>query len=462
MIVRGIETDGEKIREGRRRLGMTQEQFARQIQCDPKSIRKAERGGRMDLPLLTRIAKALETSVAELDAEASQSDLSAEQAVGVLSQFSGRNELLAKFKSTIDAAVGPEWIGTKGYAHHEVRDLYEISLRVAEELNIDRTASLRGLWLCSILGADYRAAIVTARELQELAQRDVDVALADGSLATALCYTGHLQEGCDLLSQPNIMSMWNAYPQYGEWVGHLTHLALGWVLMGRWKDADSCIEHCFQKAALAEGMNAESIIPHTTLFATHMAFMRGDLNTLPELASNLTKSKSGNPFYSVMGMIYQSWIASLTERTAESLTQFRQGRQILVDMGCDTGTSMLSCMEAEALMKSGEHEEAERLLREAIEFAEQRSERFFLPEAYRLLGNLQTTTDQKNVSKTLTRALEISEEMGSRWWSIRTAIDLHRFQNDAQSKNWLPQIIEGWPDGQDAPEMLVALESMNS
>lgn len=60
--MRGIEIDSEKFRELRRSSGYTQEELAAQAACDVTTIRKAERGGRLDLRILGKLTDVLGVS----------------------------------------------------------------------------------------------------------------------------------------------------------------------------------------------------------------------------------------------------------------------------------------------------------------------------------------------------------------------------------------------------------------
>jgi len=66
MVMRGVYTDGETVRSVRTHRGLTQEELADLAGLDVKTVRKAERGGRLDLSTLTRLAVAMETVTGRL------------------------------------------------------------------------------------------------------------------------------------------------------------------------------------------------------------------------------------------------------------------------------------------------------------------------------------------------------------------------------------------------------------
>jgi transcriptional regulator with XRE-family HTH domain len=57
--LRGIQANGAHIYRARRLQGLTQEALASAADCDEKTIRRAEKGCRLDIATLLRIAKAL-------------------------------------------------------------------------------------------------------------------------------------------------------------------------------------------------------------------------------------------------------------------------------------------------------------------------------------------------------------------------------------------------------------------
>ena len=73
--MRGLETDGKAIRELRRQRGTTQEQLAALANIDVKTLRKAEGGGRLDLPIVGRIAEALQVNLSQIAASAGGKDV---------------------------------------------------------------------------------------------------------------------------------------------------------------------------------------------------------------------------------------------------------------------------------------------------------------------------------------------------------------------------------------------------
>jgi transcriptional regulator with XRE-family HTH domain len=64
--MRGAQANGEQIQSFRQSRGLTQEQLASLAGIDAKTLRKAERGHRLDLGTLSRLSFALEVSVSSL------------------------------------------------------------------------------------------------------------------------------------------------------------------------------------------------------------------------------------------------------------------------------------------------------------------------------------------------------------------------------------------------------------
>ena len=64
--MRGVNVNGERIRELRVTKGLTQELLAAAACCDVKTIRKAEQSGRLDARVVVAIANSLTCSLNEL------------------------------------------------------------------------------------------------------------------------------------------------------------------------------------------------------------------------------------------------------------------------------------------------------------------------------------------------------------------------------------------------------------
>lgn len=79
--MRGVIVDGPRLRSARVQRGLTQEQLATSADVDVKTVRKAERSGRLDVATLVRLATPLEVGVESVmqdgHHEATHSDLQA-------------------------------------------------------------------------------------------------------------------------------------------------------------------------------------------------------------------------------------------------------------------------------------------------------------------------------------------------------------------------------------------------
>lgn len=62
----GRTLDGPKIRQMRTDQGLTAMDVAIKVRCDPESVRRAERGGRVSDVFTVRLAKALGVAVEEI------------------------------------------------------------------------------------------------------------------------------------------------------------------------------------------------------------------------------------------------------------------------------------------------------------------------------------------------------------------------------------------------------------
>jgi transcriptional regulator with XRE-family HTH domain len=72
--MRGVETNGERMRALRREHGLTQEALASRAGVDARTIRNAERGNRVDVETLKRIASALKVHASDLARPEEQSE----------------------------------------------------------------------------------------------------------------------------------------------------------------------------------------------------------------------------------------------------------------------------------------------------------------------------------------------------------------------------------------------------
>ena len=138
--------------------------------------------------------------------------ITAEDAAAAIFQLDDA-PLLGRLKASIEKAVAPTLQSTMGFAHRDVREMFDIALEIATRLNLDRQGALRGLWLSSLIGGDFSAAMLMAEELTRIATTDLDAGQAAGMVGTTMFYRGQFSDSWETIYRQIMLTLWEEFPR---------------------------------------------------------------------------------------------------------------------------------------------------------------------------------------------------------------------------------------------------------
>jgi DNA-binding SARP family transcriptional activator len=157
-------------------------------------------------------------------------------------------------------------------------------------------------------------------------------------------------------------------------------------------------------------------------------------------------------------IFYQGWARAVLGETETGLVKMTAGWETLQATGTQGTLPHLLTLWAEVRLSCGEVEKGERILNRALALTEDRDERFYLAETYRLQGEL---LDKKEVTeeaeRCFERALSLAQEQSAKLWELRAAVQLARLsmaQGRPQSAHLRLSEIYGWfTEGADTPDL---------
>jgi TOMM system kinase/cyclase fusion protein len=410
-------------------------------------------------------------------------------------------EVLATLPDTLERAqqeldlqtiLGPALINTKGQAAPEVLHAYararQLCQQVGETPQLFRV--LRGLWYFYL----HRVELQTARELGEqlltLAQRVGDQALlleAHYALGNTLNYLGefaatqaHFAQGIALYDPEQHRSHAVRYGQDpGVACRYYAGVTLWWLGY-----PEQALQMSHEALTLAQELAYPYSLGSAMAFAAWLHHLRreGHLTQERAEAAIALGVEQGLAVFPAMGTIFRGW--ALAQRDAEpaarhgqreeGIAQMRQGLAAWRATGAAVFQPYGLALLAEVSAQVGQIEAGLTLLAEALALTNDKGERRWEAEIYRLKGELLLHAECGVQNATLTaeacfqKALDVARQQQAKSWELRAAMSLSRLwqrQGNRDAARQLLAPIYGWftegLDTADLQEARVLLEELS-
>jgi predicted ATPase/class 3 adenylate cyclase len=348
----------------------------------------------------------------------------------------------------LQTTLGPALMNTKGQAAPEVLQAYararELCQQVGETPQLFQV--LRGLWYFYL----HRVELRTARELGEhlltLAQHLGDAALlleAHYALGNTLNYLGefaaaqaHFAQGIALYDPQRHRA--HAF-RYGQDPGVVcrSYSAVTLWLLGY---PDQALQRTHEALTLARELAHPFSLATTLFFAAWVHQFRGEGALTQELAEAiiaLGAEQGFAPFSSATGPIMRGWALLAQSRASvvgqgqeeEGMALLQQGLAAWRATGAEVFQPYGLARLAEATAQVGQPEEGLSLLAEALVVTNDKGERRWEAELYRLRGELLLACSAEQHAKAETyfhKALDVARQQQAKSWELRAATSLAR------------------------------------
>ena len=240
-------------------------------------------------------------------------------------------------------------------------------------------------------------------------------------------------------------------------VGSQTHLGIVLFCLGYPDQASAR-----SKAAIAEARrlaHPASLAPSLSLDCMLLSLV-GDNAGLNERANQLiaVTTEHGFPHWAAQGSIYCGWLKVENGYLAEGISLLQTGATAHRGAGAELWVPYFLVLLARAYEKSGQFEEANTQLNDALGIASRTGGRWLLAEVYRHKGQLLQRHGHTEAAEELYRkALSISKEQEAKLWELRAAVSLaslRRYQGrHAEARNFLAPVYGWFIEGFDTPDL---------
>lgn len=386
----------------------------------------------------------------------------------------------AEQELSLQLTLGVPLIAIEGYGATGVGIVYtrarELCRQLGERPEISEV--LWGLRTFYALRSELTAAREIAEEVLGLAERKADRGVAMRGHWMMLSTCMHLGEFA-----PAILHFEKALSHYDPGLhiddaflyalnpGVAINCLAAWVhwFLGH---PDQSLERIHEGLTLARAQSEPNGLAHALCFAAVLHQLRREERVAQEhaKAAIAVSREHGLAMYPVLATVIQGWSLFEQERREEAIEQMREGIEILQATGTEFVRPHFLALLAEALGKARQHEEALRILEEALSLTHRNRERYYQAELYRLKGELLLMQSKcRGLSADLdptivaqaedcfSESIKIAQQQKAKSWELRAVMSIARLYQDQGKRNearsHLTRIHNSFTEGLDTVDL---------
>ncbi len=368
-------------------------------------------------------------------------------------------------------SLGPALMATVGWDAEEVDRTYSRARELARKTQQPAVLfpAVWGLWLVAHAGGAAAAAREFLEELVELARAEGDENLmlqahhaggsgffSDGIFKEA---QRHIAEGVTLYRRGDHSDQALRYGGHDPCVcaqslGALTQLMLGHL--------DAAERYSQDAMKLAETVEHRPSVAHAYLYRAELCFLRGESREAGERARTVLEIAEpfGLAHYAAWARIHTGWSRARQGDVDAGLELVERGIRDLREVGIRYHLAHRLALWVETLIAKGDNEGATSAAQECHRAVEETGERWFEPEALRLLAHAKSLLgagDAEEVEGLLRQSLDVADELDAWYWRLRTANALARLWRDqgriAEARELLEPVYDWFTEGFDTPDL---------
>jgi tetratricopeptide (TPR) repeat protein len=383
---------------------------------------------------------------------------------------------------------------TKGYPATEAKQAYKLACQEAEEIDSipDHFLALRGLWRCSQVAADYKAAWLSASKLAEwcdTTRNPIHVAEANFALGATEFYLGHFRVAREHLERA-LAAYGPDEPHSGMGGFDVRVASLCYTAWALWYLGcpDTACASCNDALLRARVLSDHHTLALALHFSANLAQFCGDSHAVQIYSAELVDlaSKYGFVHWFACGSIMQGCASVMQERPAEGIKQIHDGIVRWKSANAKMGLTSFLCRLAHAHARA--HERANvsdkaRLLREAFVFLEEgfsisaeSSETYYVPELYRIKGELNVIVGQgtntarvssfDSAERLFRLAIQSARDQGAKSLELRGVNSLSRLLilrgRFGEAKQIALQFVSCFVEGHHTYDYMELMDLLNS
>jgi tetratricopeptide (TPR) repeat protein len=283
-------------------------------------------------------------------------------------------------------------------------------------------SALRLLWRYTLVTDKISAALQIAKRVYSLVQEQHEPARMIGAyngLASTHYFLGDFESARQYAMRG--LEIWrsgsvelSAEDFYTPAVGHLAYEALTDWHLG---EIRNCKAKMDKAISLAKELNDTNALGLILFFAGCLNHFERNLDEVARLAANMIElsARQGFALWLATGTIFRGWARSVSGDPAEGISLIEEGLKNMLATSTMLNTPFLLGLKAEALHLANHTTEALKAITEAETSAEEREERWWCAELYRLRGVFLAAigTDEVQIEASLGEAIRIAKKQKS-------------------------------------------------
>jgi TOMM system kinase/cyclase fusion protein len=368
----------------------------------------------------------------------------------------------------IQTTLGSALIAVKGFAAPEVLQAYararELCQHVGETPQLFHV--LRGLWYFYLIGVELRTARELGEQLLTLAQHIGDTALlleAHYALGNTVNYLAefaaarvHFEQSIALYDPQQHRSHAFRYAQDpGVVCRAYAAVTLWWLGY-----PDQALQRSHEALTLARELAHPFSLAFALFFAALLHQCRREWELTQERAEAAMAIAAEQEFavWVGLGTILRGW-ALAAQSQEEGMAQMRRGLDAYKATGAASGLPYYQALLAVTYAQVGQREEGLTLLTEALAMANDREERRWDAELYRLKGELLLahSAHHAEAETCFRQALDIARHQQAKSWELRAAMSLSRLWQrqgkTAPARQLLTEVYSWFTEGFDTADL---------
>ena len=365
----------------------------------------------------------------------------ARQGIGLLDDIpesAERDHVSLSLHIYLSAAIA----STLGDATPELEAVHATATALLQRVDDDRLAFAltREMHAFSLIRGPVQRACELGRTLLKLAESRENPQIRLDSLRslgwTYVCH-GQLEEGRDLLKLSTTVyrkAESRLHTQHDTIdPGAVGLINLAWVetLMDNENEAKKLV-------ARASGLAAEIEHPYSLAYSLCMGGAVYQCQNKPQKVLNLVDqalgiaSKNGYFYWAAWGGALRGWALSMLDQSADGLKLLAMGQKQYEATGARLFLPHILSLQADALTRNREYNDAINLLEQAIIVADENGIHFFSSETYRLLAVAQEKMGfHQEANRLFEKAAELADQQGAKAFGRRIRLDIESYSSNA-------------------------------
>ena len=375
----------------------------------------------------------------------------------------GRQELFLQLSLAV--ALG----SAHGYGRAEVEAVYNRARELCRQSadNLHLAPVLWGLHKFYLIRSDIKAAGELAGQLLDLARSSQDPSVsvvAHLAAGVAFVNAGEFVSAREHLldhlvpyteeQEYKLVSLYGQDPQvacrcFGAWA----LWSLGYP--------DSALDEAREALRLAEQLRHPETLCFALFFTAWVHQLRRESEKTLRYSEAVIElaERNGIAQWIAFGASLHGWALAAEGRILEGIQRMREALVAYRAIGSEISRPHFLGLLAEALMKSGDIDQAAEALAEALAAADSTGQRYYEAELYRLKGELLLVgaTQTAEAEQSFRRAIEIARRQNAKSFELRAATSLSRLLKERErreeARSALAEVCGRFTEGSDAPDL---------